>query len=382
MEKKTKYALLSLTIILMLAIFLIATIQPQQTGLFAFKEKELTIGVITPLTGQLSNFGEGTKNSVKLAIDEINSKGGINGQKVNLIIEDSPCDTQSAVNAATKLIEIDKVNFIIGPLCSSELLAIAPIVEKSKTLILSPSATSPDITNAGDYVFRNTPSDDLRAEIFANYIYNEARVNELAIIYPIDNVAIDYVKFFEETFESLGGKIIGKESYQKNSVDFRTQLSKIKEAKAIFTPNWPVELANILKQSKELGIDANFFEGFEVMGDPQIKEIAKGLENGVTYIQPITASSTQAKEFKNKYLLSYSFEPPYYAAEAFDAVKLFEKALKNANGNTSLVKDELYKIQNFQGASGTISFDEHGDVKKPFEIGQVINDKLVTIEIK
>ena len=353
--------------------------QPLQNNIAS---KEIKIGVITTLSGELANYGTAVRNATELAAKEINSNGGINGEKIKLIFEDSTCNSASAVSAVNKLIAVDKVDLLAGPMCSSVLLAIAPLIEKQKTPIISSSATSPDVTNSGDYVFRDVASDNLRAKFFADYIYNMDKIKEIAIIYPNDDATVAYIGFFKKEFAQLGGKTLDEEVYTKGAADMRTQLIKIKnsQAPAVFVPNWPIELANILKESKELDVNVKFYEGFEIMSDPQIKQIAGDLANGITYIQAADANNTEAQQFKVNYQKEYGAGVPFYAAESYDIILLYAKALKN-DSNISQVKDELYKIKNFDGASGTITFDANGDCIKPFEIGKIVDGNLTTIKI-
>jgi len=373
-------------IVIILAVILAGVffITPNISGAFAQQSLgEITIGVLAPLTGDLANYGEGEKNALLLAADEINSIGGINGKKIKLVFEDSPCNPTEALTAATKLIEINDAKLLVGPMCSGELLAIAPTLNQNKITAIGIGATSPSITNAGDYVFRDSPSDDLRAKVFAEYIYKDRNVGIMQTIYENDDAGAAFNKYFVEYYTGLGGKMTEEEAYEKGSTDFRSVLTKINsiphENIAVFS--FPSETGEILKQSKELGINTNFFEGFEVMSDPQIMQIAGNATEGVVYIQSAQANNEAATNFKKNYIAKFKKEAPYYAAESYDALKIYAETLKRTNGDTGKIKDELYKIKNYEGASGTTTFDEHGDVLKPFEIGQVVNGELVTIKV-
>jgi branched-chain amino acid transport system substrate-binding protein len=269
---------------------------------------------------------------------------------------------------------------ILGPLCSSELMAIAPINEK--TVIMSTSATSPDITNAGEYIFRAVTSDLLRSKVFARYIFQEKNVKEISVIYENDVAGNDFFKSFKEEFESLGGKVIISEQYAKGSTDMRTQLTaiKTKNPSSILMLSYPGETGLILKQMKELDIRAQLFEGFEVMKDPQIKEIAGDAIEGVIFIQPEVPSSQKTMNFITAYKEKYNQDPVFFAAEAYDVINLYAKVLEEGTSSES-IKNNLYKIKDYEGASGKITFDENGDVIKPFEIGQIQNLEPVTIKI-
>jgi branched-chain amino acid transport system substrate-binding protein len=350
-------------------------------GLFWYgsqKQGTIKIGLITPLSGDLANYGIGTKNAAQMALDEINQKN----EKFELIVEDSPCNANSAITAVNKLINIDKVDVLMGPMCSSELLAISPIANSDKIVVISSSTTSPDITGAGDYVFRNVASDDLRAKVFARYIFNDKSIKEIAIIYENDDAGVGYKEAFVKEYEKLGGKISIAEVYDKGASDLRTQLTKIKavNSSSILMLSYPSETGIILKQSKELGIESNFFEGFEIMMDPQVAQIAGDAVNGVVYIQSASTDNQLNEKFKKDYKAKYGAEPPYYAVEAYDIIKIYDSVIKDKK-DLETIKSNLYTLKDFQGASGIITFDENGDVVKPFEIGQVQNGSLTPIKV-
>jgi len=353
-------------------------------GLFWYGSQNqgvIKIGVITALTGELSFYGQGTLNAAKIAVEEINSKGGLDGKQIELITEDSPCKKETAITAVNKLVEIEKVNVILGPMCSGELLAIAPIVNDNKIVIMTSTATTPDIANAGDYVFRDVASDDLRAKVFADYLFKDRNASEIAIIYVNSDAGISFEDVFANKFELLGGKVIISEIFEKDSVDVRTQLSKIKEKNPgyILMISFPAETGTILKQAHEMGIAAQFFQGFEVMADPQISAMVGDLVNNVIYIQAPSQESVISKAFSESYKAHYGEEPPYYSAEAYDIIKLYAEAMKDGTDGET-IKKNLYAIKNYEGASGIITFDEKGEVVKPFEIGQVQNMKLVKLK--
>ena len=361
--------------ILVLLVILVIIMGLGLTGFSISENKDIIeIGVITSLSGELATYGQGTLNAALLAQEEINANGG----NIQIMAEDSPCDANSALGAFNKLSSIDGVDVILGPLCSNELLAIAPIANKNEMIIISSSATSPEVTNAGDYIFRSVASDDIRAKVFAGYLI-ENEIKEIAIIYENDDAGVGFEKSFVREFESLGGEVSISEIYEKGTSDMRTQLTKIEQynPENVLMVSFPAETGRILVQSKELGLSVNFFEGFEVMSDPQVSEIAGDLVEGVVYIQSISQKGAKSNDFAKKYLERYGEEAPYYAVEAYDIVYLYSETFHE--GSSLKTKEALYNVQDYNGASGVISFDENGDVLKPFEIGKVINKKLVAL---
>src|SRR3989344_7864758 len=141
------------------------------------------IGVMYPLTGDAAAYGIPIQKTTKYAADAINAKGGVNGRKLELVYEDSKCNPKDGNAAAQKLINIDKVKVIIGGVCSGETLGAAPLANDNKVVMISPSATSPDITlKGGDFVFRLAPSDAYAGVVASDYAYSSLKFKKAAII--------------------------------------------------------------------------------------------------------------------------------------------------------------------------------------------------------
>jgi len=198
-------------------------------GIFGCEKKEeIKIGVMTPLTGESAKYGQDIKRGYDLATEEINEKGGIQGKKLLLIYEDDEGKPDKAVSAAQKLIQRDKVSVILGALWSSPTLAVAPIAEKNKVVLLSSGSSSPKITDAGDYIFRNEISEAYGAKESAKLYFN-AGFKKIATIYINNDYGIGVRDITKEIYEQLGGVVTTSEAFEQDEKDFRTQLLKIKE---------------------------------------------------------------------------------------------------------------------------------------------------------
>ena len=329
------------------------------------------IGVLAPLTGEASQWGVPPKEGIELALELI--KNRVDNKKVEVIYEDTQCDPAKGVSAVQKLINIDEVDAIIGAVCSSVTLAIAPIVEKSEVPLISPASTSPKISDAGDYVFRVVPSDALRGEVFADYIKNDVGLNKVAILYINNEGGAGNKDSFKKRFEELGGKIVAIESYAQGTKDVKTQLMKIKNQniQAIVIVSYPADSVIILKQAQELGLSLPLYFQTEALEDPFVLEAAGESANGVIYILQADPSGREVEKFENMFEEKFNRAPALYAAEGFDAFNLIIKAIKECKAETDLsscIKDELYTIKNYQGVSGTITFEGKGDVLKPMAI--------------
>jgi len=341
----------------------------------------IKIGVVLPLSGSASTYGISAKEGIDLALEELNAT---QKRKIELIYEDDQCNPEKAVDAAQKLINVDSVRIIIGHICSSAALAVAPIAEKNKVILFSPGASAPDYKNAGDYIFRNRQdiSDEVSktAEIVKNF-----NINKIAMIYVNNDYGVSSKDIFTKRFEELGGKVELAESYQQDATDFRTQLTKIKKAEpeAMFLAGLIKESATIIKQSSELGLKVRIFSTIGVEGK-ELLEIAGPAAEGIIYSAPffdVKSTDPIVKEFINRYKEKYKKDPTYvFAANGYDALEILNSAVKKCDTNTDCIKDQLYKIKDYPGASGMTTFDQNGDVSKPIMIKTIKNGQFVPYE--
>jgi len=367
-------------IAIVIAIALAAVLIITQTK----KEPELIkIGIITPLTGGSAKYGEDIKRGYDLAVEEINEKGGISGRKIRLIYEDSEGKPEKAVTAAQKLIQRDKVIAILGDLWSSPTLAVAPIAEKNRVVLLSPGASSPKLTNAGDYIFRNEISEAYGAKESAGLYFN-AGFRKIAIIYINNDYGIAVRDITQQVYKELGGEIVNAEAFEQDAKDFRTQLLKIKRTNpdAILIASYKESIL-ILRQMREMGM------GIQVLGsplfeDPEIIEKAGDIAEGAiySYYGTFDPKSQDARilAFIKKFKEKYGVEPEYYAPIGYDAVKIIALAIEKRGFQPEQIKNSLYQIKNFPGLSGTTSFDKNGDVTKPIILKTIKNGQFVPYE--
>ncbi|MCK4445511.1 MAG: ABC transporter substrate-binding protein [Candidatus Marinimicrobia bacterium] len=349
----------------------------------AKKEKEIKIGVITPLTGGSAKYGEDIKRGYDLAVEEINEKGGIEGRKINFIYEDSEGKPEKAVAAAQKLIQRDKVITILGALWSSPTLAVAPIANKNKVILLSSGSSSPKVTDAGDYIFRNEVSDEYGAEQTANLFF-KLGFKKIAILYVNNDFGIGQKDVTQKAYSQIGGSVVGAESFEQDAKDFRTQLLKIKEKKfeALLIVGYK-ETILILQQMRELGMKTQIlsvalFQDFEIL--EKVGDIAEGAIYTYCGTFDVKSQEPKVKKFVEKFKEKYHTAPEYYAPLGYDAVKILTLAIEKGGFGPEQIKNALYKIKNFPGLTGTTSFDKNGDVIKPFILKTVKNGEFIRYE--
>lgn len=325
-------------------------------------EEEIKIGYVGPLTGDVAAIGENMLLGAQVAIDEINEAGGIKGRKVKLIAEDGKCDGKSAMSAATKLIESDKVVAIIGGVCSGETLAIAPLANNSKLPLISGGSTNPSITNSGDYVFRFVPSDNFQGKHAADYIVNKLGKKKVAILYSQTDWSTGVREAFKTSFATLGGELVADEGFKADSRDLRSEITKIKAVRpdVLYFLSYTDGAVTGFNQMKKLGFDIPIIGG-DAFDDPKIPEQAGANANGVRYFY--AANKALPQTFIDKMAArSGGKEIIVYTPRVYDIAKALAKIIADVGTDGETIKNELYKINNFQGIADNYTLDENGDV--------------------
>jgi branched-chain amino acid transport system substrate-binding protein len=334
------------------------------------KENTIKIGAQLALTGDVAVYGIPMANGVNLAVDQLNANGGINGKMIELVMEDSVCDPKTASIVANKLILVDKVSAIVGDLCSSSMLSAAPLAEENGVVMLSSSATSPYIKDAGDYIFRNVASDDFQGKEGAK-LANKLNVKRVGIIAENTDYGIALSKVFTTEFEKFGGEVITVEKYeQQKTKDFRTQVAKVlnNDIDGIYILGIGAPMVTLIKQIKEQDSEVQLI-GSEAMADQTFGELAEGLAEGLIATRPKTNDDEAFKVFSTDYKSKYNREPGVYVAESYDAIMVIAKAIEISDGSREGIKNALYQLGVYCGASGCFEFDSFGEVNgRTYEI--------------
>jgi branched-chain amino acid transport system substrate-binding protein len=335
---------------------------------------ELKIAILAPLSGSQPTFGTMTRDGALLAIEDWSKahNGGVIGKKITSIVEDSQCSADPAVNAANKVIDQDKVHYIVGEVCSSASIPVSEIANAKKVIQISPTSTNPSVTvnkdgTTKDYIFRACFIDPFQGTVGANFALKTLGAKKAFILYDQSN---DYVKglaeFFEKAFVAGGGTIVGKETYNgKTDTDFSAILAKVADAKPdmVYLPDYYNTVNLATKQAKDKGINVPFMggDGWD-SSDLDLKAAAGGyFTNHYSPEDPRPEVQNFVKNFKAKY---NNTTPDALAALAYDATSLLLSAIDKAGSDdTTKVKDAMAGIT-FNGISGKITYDaQHNPVK-------------------
>lgn len=344
----------------------------------------IRVGALLPLSGDAAAWGIPPKEAAEMAVEELNQAGGINGHKLELLVRDTAGDPKTAVSAFQNLLATaPDVQAVIGAVASSSTLAVAPVAERRKIVLISPASTNPKITTAGDFIFRNVPTDALRGRVFAEYVYSHAGVSTVVILYVNNDAGVGNKDAFARRFKELGGTVVGEEAYPQATRDVRTQLTNAKSLKpqALMVVSYPEDTVVVLKQAHELVPDLPLFFQAEAVEDPSVRQAAGADLEGVTYILPAKAEGTAAETFLKAYEKRYGKQPELFAAEGYDCLRLITDAIRTNGGqvNANDIRDYLYSVNTYDGASGVITFDHNGDVIKPMAVKKVTNGEPIVV---
>ncbi len=346
------------------------------------KPEPIKIGVLITYTGALGPIGEGMANGAMLAAQEINKKG-INGSNVTLIIEDTGTNPAKAAEAAKKLIDVDKVQVIIGAVSSSETLAVAPYAEKSRVVMISPSSTNLKVTDAGEYIFRVVASDLLQGEAIAKLA---AAKNYTKAATLVENN--DYGIGMEDVFKKNFNGTVTSVRYETGKGDYRTELDSIKKANpdVVIYVGYPQDASVILQQAGQLSLKKKWIAA-EGIADPVMfknTDVAAQME-GMLLTTPGRSEQEEKedaiyKNFVDLYKKTYGKDPGIYSDTEYDATMLAALAIADAGNDGEKIKNALPQIsRTYKGVSGDKTFDENGDVRGGYKILEVKNNTMVPI---
>lgn len=336
---------------------------------------QIKIGVAEALTGNAAQYGVPIRKGFELAAGEINGSGGINGQKIELIVEDEQGKKEEAINVFKKLIFQDKVLMLFGPTLSNSAQASDPVAQGAKVVVFGTSNTADGITSIGNYVFRNSVTESDILPVTLKVAAQKTGLKKVAVLYGNDDI---FTKSgfdnFKKALEALKIPVTTTETFAKGDVDFKPQLTKIKASNpdAIVLSALVAEGAPAMVQARQLGIALPFIGG-NGMNSPKVFDLAKGNSDNLWVGSPwsIENPAAENKRFIAAYQKAHSALPDQFAAQAYDAMYILAQALKKVQlsgkleADRSALRSALPSVQ-ITGATGAFKFRQvNGKDGKP-----------------
>ncbi len=330
------------------------------------------------MTGQTSAFGKATDEGVKLAVEEINNKGGINGKKIEIVGPEDTASIQQQGEIAVKRLLEKKVVAVIGEVSSGISMAGGPVCQQAQIPMVSPSSTNEKVTQIGDYIFRVCFIDSFQGAVLAKFAKDTLKANTAAVMYDAGApYSVGIRDEFIKSFTGRGGKIVAETSFGTEDKDFKAPLTKIKAANpdVIVVGSYYTQGGTILKQARDLGINAPLLGG-DGWDDAQFHTYA-GKSVGNAYMSthasmedPSTVIQTFVKAFEGK----FGEKPNALAALGYDSMMVLADAIKKAKSLSGPdLRDALAQTKDFEGVTGKITINANRDAEKGAVIMEVTN---------
>lgn len=327
------------------------------------------VGASFELTGNVANYGKSTLSGLKLAVDQVNKAGGVNGKQLVVVESDNKSEPAESGNSVTKLITQDKVVAVVGPATSGCVFAATPVVTSNKVPLIAPCATAPAITvdngQVKEFIFRACFIDPFQGRVMAEFADKTLGVKNVAILHDASS---DYSKglaeVFEKTLNEKGGKVVAKEAFLSKDIDFKAALTKIKAAnpEAIYIPGYYEEVAKIIKQTREIGLNVPLI-GCDGWDSPKLVEIAGPEALNNTYFSSAFSVQDQTEsvqKFIADYKAMYQKDPDIFCMQGYNAGLVLADALKRAGDGADGTKlaAAIAATKDLPVASGKLTYDK------------------------
>jgi branched-chain amino acid transport system substrate-binding protein len=355
-------------------------------ALSAAAQTTIPIGEYACLTGKEASLGSSSHQGTVMAVDDINDAGGVLGQKLELVSEDTQSKPGESGTCVRKLIARDHVVAILGEVASSRSLEAAPICQASKIPMISPGSTNPKVTETGDYIFRVCFIDPFQGPVMAKFALTRLKAKRVAIFSSSTSAySVGLAKYFRQAFIAGGGEVVAEPKYAEGDKDFNAQLTAIKAAgvDAIFSPGYYNEGALIVKQARQLGITVPVFGGDSWEAQDLIELGGDAIEGAYlcSHYSP-EDPSPRVQAFVAAYKKRYGgATPDSNASLGYDSVLVLADAIRRA-GTTEhkALRDAIASTKDFQAVTGRITINEKRDASKNAVIIQVRNGRFQFVE--
>jgi len=347
--------------------------------------KEVKIGVVLPLTGNIAAFGQTSKAGLDIAAAQNNKLS--NGDTVKLVVVDDRGDKVEAATAVKRLLDKDKVAVILGEVASSNSMAMAPVAEKAKTPMITHASTNPRVTKGKKYVTRACFIDPFQGAVMAKYALDNGMKTAVVVTDAKQDYSVGLSKAFKKAYEAAGGKIVKTILINSGDKDFNAQVAALKAANpaiVAFTGYYP-EAALMVKQARNMGVNTPFI-GADGVGFPELVKIGGKAAEGFMYtdhFNEAAASSPEAKAYVAAYHKKFNKTADSMGALAADGYGMILQAMNNcikagkASDDKECINSNLRNTKGYKGITGVITIDKNGNAVKSAVVNAVKDGKFV-----
>jgi len=348
-------------------------------------DEKLRIGAFMSLTGDTAQYGISALNGIRMAVEEANAGGGAGGHRIELITRDTRSDPGETEVVVRRLAEESRVHALVGEVVSSRSLAAARVAQEERVPMLTPSATSPEVTAQGDYVFRSCYTDPFQGAALARFATRSLGARRAALLLdPAQRYSVELARFIREAFERQGGEVVSEQDYREGAADFSAQLSEVAAVhpEVIFIPGYYLEAGQLARQAKELGISVPLVGG-DGWDSPRLYEIGGQALAGDFFSSHFSAEDPdpQVQRFVADYRRLFGSTPDSFAATAYDATRIVLDAAARAHSlDRAAIRDALAQTRDFPGVTGNVTFNADRNAVKSIVIIRIGDNGKQSVE--
>lgn len=333
-------------------------------------DEKIRIGAFMSLTGDTGHYGISAHNGMKLAVEEVNARGGVGGRRIDLIVRDTRSDADETRAVVESLVNENRVHALLGEIVSSRSLAAAPIAQASGVPMLTPTATNSEVTKQGDYIFRSCYTDPFQGAAIAQFAERALNARRAAVLHDESQAySVELAKLISDEFVRRGGQLVFERAYGEGESDFGEALAAINEAApdVIFVPGYYLEAGLLARQAEKAGVSAPLVGG-DGWDSPRLYEIGGQALVGDFYSSHFSARdpAPRVRRFVEEYVRFYGSEPDAFAAASYDAARIMISAIERAPSlDHAAIRDSLAATADFPGVTGDVTFDVNRNALKP-----------------
>ena len=350
----------------------------------AFAADPIKIGLVNETTGPNAEAGSYTVNGTRLAVEEVNARGGIMGRPIELKVEDNQSTNPGTVLAYSKLIGEGGLTAIVGPIRSTQIQAASPTIQKGGVPALV-GGTDPSLTKVNNpWIFRMRPNDSYSSRVIADFGVNSLKLKKWAIVHSTDAFGSGGMKALSAALEAAGVQPVLVQGYTNNSQDFTPIVLAIKKSGAdilaTYMTNSP-DVGIFAKQLRQLGVGVPWVGSPSIVTDTAMKLAGPALYGTYAVADFTPGSSAEAKSFAEKYKAKYKLDADVYSSWAYDAINLLKQAIESAKSTEpDKVRAALLGVCGWKGVEGTYCFDKNGDGLHGYNVVRNENGKIAFLK--
>jgi branched-chain amino acid transport system substrate-binding protein len=347
--------------------------------------ERIRVGAFMSLSGDTAQYGISALNGIKMAVEEANAAGGVKGMRVDLVVRDTRSDAVETAVVVEQLAREERVHALLGEVVSSRSLAAARVAQRERVPMLTPSATSPELTAVGDYVFRSCYTDTFQGVALARFAIESLGAMRAGLLVDRDQrYSVELARLIREDFERRGGKVVAQQEYPDGESDFSLQLAEVGAAQpdVIFIPGYYMEVGLLARQARALGLNMPLVGG-DGWDSPRLTQLGGQALTGGYFTTHFSAEDPdpQVQRFVADYRRLFGSAPDSFSATAYDAARIMLNAIERAPTlERAAVRDSLAATRDFPGVTGAVTFNAERNAVKPIVVVRIGDNGRQTVE--